>query len=244
MNLYGVYPPTADIQQAWQSQEAAWRFVARGVVIDDSYDPLAIKAIYVTGLIFHSCQAVQILLSPNNPTATMFYPAFAVFASAIELLGRCLTGNPSARNTGNDLAIGFRWLHRPNPVDFEDVAEGQVIVRTQNYAYTISDLIALRNFAAHGQALNLSEIRSFDYLVLGGFPVLLSRGIAEYLNALTTTELLASNLARASIAPFRNNPIFDIIWQFLSDANTFPAKVATAISRMDWTYKSPLANVY
>jgi len=174
----------------------------------------------------------------------MFYPAFAVFASAIESLGGCLTGNSSPRNTGNDLATGFRWLHRPNPVDFEDVAEGQVMVRTQNYACTLSDLIALRDSAAHALAVNLSEIRSFDYLVLGSFPVLLSRGIAEYLNALTTSELLASNLARASIAPLRNNPIFDIIWQFLSDANAFPAKVATAISRMDWTYKSPLANVH
>jgi len=243
MGEYRVSPPSAEYMDEWNLEAPAWRFVARGVVTDDAFDPLTLKAIYVTGLILESCRAVDGLLSPKNPTPTVFYPAFAVFASAIELLGRCINGNASHRNTGNDLATGFKWLHRPDPLEFPCVSDTQEVIATKNYPYTIADLVALRNFAAHGQAINLSEIRTFDFLVLGEFPPILSRGLRGYLEALPSSEGLSTNLAKASIAPFRNNPIFQVIWEFMSDPQAFPSKVAATISQVDWTYKSPLSQL-
>ena len=243
MNAYRVCPPNAEYMDEWNLEAPAWRFAARGVVTDDAFDPLTLKAIYVTGLILESCRAVHVLLSPENPTPTVFYPAFAVFASAIELLGRCINGNASPRNTGNDLATGFKWLHRPNLLDFHCVPDTQEVVATKNYPYTIADLVALRNFAAHGQAINLSDIRTFDFLILGEFPPVLSRGVSGYLAALQSSEYLSTSLAKASVAPFRNNPIFEVIWRFMSDPHTFSSKVAAAISQMDWSYKSPLSQL-
>jgi hypothetical protein len=243
MYAYKVIPPSVDYMDQWNLEAPAWRFVARGVVTDDAFDPLTLKAIYVTGLMLESCRAVHVLLGPENLTPTVFYPAFAVFASTIELLGRCINGNASHRNTGNDLATGFKWLHRPNPLDFRCVPETQEVIATKNYPYTIADLVALRNFAAHGQAVNLSEIRTFDFLILGEFPPIVSRGVAGYLAALPSSEYLSTGLAKASVSPFRNDPIFQVVWEFMSDPHTFPSKVAAAINQMDWTYKSPLAQL-
>jgi hypothetical protein len=213
------------------------------VVTEGSFDALTIKALYVTGVIFHLCLAVNILLDPQNLTPTVFYPAYAVFASAIDLLGRCITGNVTDRKTNNDLITGFKWLARPYADQYATVDESSVLITTANFSYTIRSLVALRHFAAHGQAILRSDAADFDLLVLGELPPVLGAAIQEYLTELTRNAAMATNLARASIAPFQSRPIFDALWEFMSLEDRFPEKVAGAVRSMDWSYKSPLGRL-
>ena len=225
----------------WEEEAPAWNYLARGVLAEGSTDPLTIKAFYVTGLILHSCLSVNILLAPDNLISTTYYAAYGTFAASIELLGRCIRGNRTNRDTGRDLAAGFKWLARPMHPLSEEVAEDSVLVSTINFPYTISDLVALRHFASHGQAINLSTIRDFDYLVLAELQPLLADSIQDYLTHLASNVHLATSLARSSIAPFRNRPIFDGVWPFPMGHHEFPLAVGAAIRKLDWSYKDPLA---
>jgi hypothetical protein len=240
---YQVHPPSPAFREEWSLHAPEWLGIARGVVSEGSFDALTIKALYVTGVIFHLCLAVNILLDPQNLTPTVFYPAYAVFASAIELLGRCITGNTTDRRTNTDLITGFKWLARPSANQYPTVDESTVLITTANFSYTIKGLVALRHFAAHGQAILRPDVADFDLLVLGELPPVLGAAVQEYLTGLTRDATMATNLARASIAPFQSRPIFDALWQFMSLEDGFPEKVARAVRSMDWSYKSPLARL-
>ena len=91
--LFKVHPPTSPVDD-WVSQELAWPHIARGVIVQDAFDSLTVKALYLAGLIYDLSLAVNILLSSDNPVPITFYPAYGVFASTIELLGRCIRGIP------------------------------------------------------------------------------------------------------------------------------------------------------
>ena len=120
-----VHPPTP-APSNWGDEESAWSILAKGIVSDGSFDSLTIKALYITGLVYDLCSAVNILLAPENPTTPNFYPAYTIFASTIELLGRCITGNATDRSSGNDLISGFQWLVSSSIETLANVPEDSV----------------------------------------------------------------------------------------------------------------------
>lgn len=73
-----------------------------------------IKSFYAIGLIDDICQSVDWLLKAQDAWPNKYLPAFALFASGVDLLGRCLTGNATPELKAN-LAVGFHYLAKPNP---------------------------------------------------------------------------------------------------------------------------------
>lgn len=245
---FKVYPPALTVIEEWADQAPKWQQIARGVILEDAFDPLSIKALYVTGLMFHLCFAVNVLLAADNPTAITFYPSYAIFASTVELLGRCITGNSTSGNTTVDITTGFYWLANPSINPCSAIQDDHILVKTRNFSYPISLLVALRHFTAHGQAVIKDKIKGvpddfkfdFDPLLLGEFPPILASAIEAYLSQLTSNESLSTNLAKASIAPLHSEPIFETVWRLMSVRESFPTIVGEEIRKMDWSYKSPL----
>lgn len=244
--VHSPAPPALGGLGDWIDQAPKWLRIAKGVILEDKFDPISIKALYVTGLTLHLCLAVNILLAADNVTTITFYPAYAIFASAIELLGRCITGNATSAKTTNDLTTGFKWLAKPSIDVYSTVKNNDILIETRNFSYPISVLVALRHFTAHGQAVINNDVPAdfdFDPLVLGEFPPILASAIESYLFQLTTSESLSTNLAMASINPLQSEPIFQVVWRLMSVKESFPANVGAEIRKMDWTYKSPLTRL-
>jgi hypothetical protein len=132
-------------------------------VANSQFTVLEIKAFYAIGLIFEICASVDCLLkaslSKNEHPLTYrvftsggrYLPAFGVFASGIELLGRCLIGNETPQVNEN-LKVGFHYFAKPTlkPL-LDNIPMSTEVVKTSR-SYSIQDLIDLRNYAAHGQS--------------------------------------------------------------------------------------------
>ncbi len=103
------------------TQEQQWVSIAKGIGSSD-LDWLTTKAFYVTGVILGNCRSVEILLRRENNIETTYYPAYAVFASAVELLGRCLRGNTSDTDSYKDILAGFRWLKCPDVENYDKIS--------------------------------------------------------------------------------------------------------------------------
>jgi hypothetical protein len=266
--IYNVclHGPTHSTSE-WQEEAALWIALNAEVGGISDFNPLTIKARYVVGIILGACRSVSILLDEKNLISTTFYPAYVVFASAVELLGRCIDGNRTSYKTTDDLRTGFQWLCAPQATAYASVlAPNDIVVKTRNYEYPIAELVALRQFCAHGQGLyqstrvkrqpvqvadllalhnitaqgqsaNQSPVRDFDYLILGELPPLIGKGIEAYLTELQSVEELANRLADAGVTPFRNRPIMDSMWGFPADADLYPTSIGNALRSMDWTYK-------
>lgn len=102
----------------------------RTEVANARFTAVEIKAFYVIGLILEICASVDCLLKADSlsedghPLAYQVFrsggrylPAFGVFASGIELLGRCLTGNNTPQVNEN-LRVGFHYLASPTATPF------------------------------------------------------------------------------------------------------------------------------
>jgi hypothetical protein len=236
---YNVFlsAPTINVQ-SWSEQALQWITLGREVGAAAEFSPLTLKALYVTGIVRHSCESVSILLGKGNLISTTYYPAYVVFASAIELLGRCIRGNDTPRNNTLDLETGFKWLASPSANNYQSISQDQTLISTiVNPKYSIKDLVDLRHFEAHGQAINQSSIHDFDYLLLGEMPSFVAKGMENYLSELRSSGDLCNHLAQASITPFRNRPIFDGIWGLQADVYNYPSSVARFIEKQDWTDK-------
>lgn len=213
----------------WTEEAQRWRTLnATQILIDGQvlsghpgFFPLTIKAAYVIGVIHDLCSAVSYLLL-NPQTRQQFYiPAYGIFASGVDLLGRCLQGNTThqaglSRNNP-DILAGFKWLHTPSYPAYELVERDAALITTNQTTYSIDMLMSLRHFSAHGQAttnIQIYEFRDIDNEILAHMPVLLARGLENYWQALGASvpigvsELLCNQLARTNIAGFRNGPIY------------------------------------
>jgi hypothetical protein len=240
MTTFNVYDssPTGD----WDSQSQKWEDLGKSVSISPDFHPLTIKALYVTGIVLASCESIDILLNSKR-FPTTYFPAYAVFASIIDLLGRCIRGNDKLVGSVEDIRTGFRWLAQPEISSFcsvpADQADGQVLVTTytpwgsKNRDYTIKELIAMRHFAAHGQA-DSEGLPAFDYNILGEIPPILGNGMEEYLKVLESHREPCVQLAKARVVLYRERPIFDVLWQYHGRDQSFPAVVANAIRKNHW----------
>ena len=160
-----------------------------------------------------------------------FIPAYGVLASGIELLGRCVTGNPSAYKSEEDLKAGFWWLAKGS---YQDVNGNHILIETTRQKYSITDLIALRHFAAHGQA-TMNRVVDFDYDIFAqiGNPGehLIAIGLEKYWTTVKESEEICNRLARANIMPFRSAPLLETLKLF----SALPYQSVTEIfSKFDW----------
>jgi hypothetical protein len=161
-----------------------------------------------------------------------------VFSTAVELLGRCVNGARAKERSTNNLISGFKWITMPQYSQYQSIGRNQKVVTTRLFSYSIDELVALRNFSAHGQAVKTNDIKDFDYFILGEMPLLMGNAVENYLSELKSSTDLAEQLARAEIFPYRNRPIFDSLWAFNAEINSFPKSIGNAFRSMDWTYKS------
>jgi hypothetical protein len=232
-----------------KAEAEEWKAFGKAATLVEGFDPWIIKALYVTGIMSDIFRAVTILLEDSDKFETTYLPAYLVFASGVELLGRCINGNKDPRLTGvyeqkiffPDLKTGFKWLASPSYPTYKDVADCHILVQTNLSRYNIELLTTFRNFVAHGQASAKEEhISRFGFDVLGKMPPLVTKGLEMYWDQLYVTEDLCTRLARASIFKFSPAKIIETLLLYGWDENGKRPNIGKMFADLDWIYKSPI----
>jgi hypothetical protein len=235
--------PTTRID-GWDKEAQQWLSVNQDAGGNSDFYPLTIKAAYVIGVIHTICESVSILLRDTNAKVTTYLPAYGVFASSVELLGRCINGNSSTKGSSRDLEAGFKWLassyFEQYKNDYESVPPSIVLIQTSKYMYAIYNLVALRHLSAHGQATSKEvgkgyyEFGYIDYEILAQFPHLLASGLEKYWHELQSSEDLCNRLAQAKIIALRKWPVF-LSWSlFQADSSGVYYSIEEIFNRFDW----------
>jgi hypothetical protein len=189
----------------WDNQATLWRNLNTEIGGNSDFFPLTIKSAYVIGIIHDICTCTELLLHSGVAAETTYLPAFGLFSSGIELIGRCVNGNKSHSGSPEDLITGFKWLSADK--NYIDVKDSDPIVTTMRRQYNAENLANLRNYSAHGQAMVKGKIESIDTSLLGSLSPLLAKGLSVYWNTLINEEYYCNKLAEANVLPFRNHPI-------------------------------------
>jgi hypothetical protein len=154
------------------------------------FTPVEIKAYYVIGLIDDICKSVQCLVKADKAWPEKYLPAFSLFASAVDLLGRCLTGNRTL-DANENLRVGFWYLARPHTLPPQRgirpdrlAAVNRTVVVPVPGPYRVANLIALRHYSSHGQAAGSADLPDVDSRLLERFPELLGEALEVYWAAL------------------------------------------------------------
>jgi hypothetical protein len=235
-NVY-LESPTREPRR-WKEQAQMWTILNKEIGGPAGYFPLTIKAVYVTGIIREICMSVDILLKHAVSSDITYLPACSVFASAIELLGRCINGNSTTEKSTEDLATGFRWLARPTWRGYQTVNRDDILIKTVFNQHTIRSLIALRNLAAHGQSMS-EYIYDIDFEVLSRMPPLLANAIEGYWHELQTYEAPCNLLARATVTAFRLRPIFMSLMALQVHPTEKYPLVRELFEKFDWEVQWP-----
>ena len=217
---------------------ANWESLRRGVA-NGQFTAVEIKAFYVLGLLFEIYASVDCLLKASSPTRNdhplapqvfasggMYLPAFGIFASGAELIGRCLTGNETTDGYGN-LKVGFHYLAKPDLVPLLSAIPTEIEVVKTGRSYSIQDLIDLRHYAAHGQAtvgekdisgkkVPKTDLPGIERGLFSKLPDKTGRAIDIYWEALLTDVEHCRRLAKARIDPYANriDPLKHVIDYF------------------------------
>jgi hypothetical protein len=228
----------------WENQTRNWLSLNQDIGGNPGFYPLTIKAAYVIGVIYTLCESVTILLKAPNAKLVSYIPAFGVLSSGIELLGRCLRGDPGFEGSTADLRAGYRWLascyfanYRGN---YETVPPEIVLIQTRNYGYSITNLVALRHFAAHGQASSREiipgsyEFGYIDFEIMEHIPHLLANGLESYWNEILVSETMCNNLAMANVIALRRWPVFQSWLLFEKDQSGKYQSITDRFSSFDW----------
>jgi hypothetical protein len=228
--------PTVPIE-AWNEQDRRWARLNVDVGGDDGFYPLTVKAFFVFGVQLANFWSVSSLLKEGNLPDITYLPAFALFASGVELLGRCLRGNIGTSGSTADLIAGLKWLASPDFDRYESVLDAYELVSTSNASYSISQLVALRRYAAHGQGAVIQGAPPLDFLILQEMPLIISPAMEAYWDQLQRLPAPCNALAKANVAPIRSRPIFDTLWTFSRRERGRDLAIGEIFGRLDWTYK-------
>lgn len=221
--------PTDHVDE-WKSVAPLWHDLNASVRGNPAFSALTIKGAYVVGVIHGICQSVTCLLAASHVFREATYiPAYGVFASGVELLGRCINGNHTNQGNSRDIKTGFKYMASASP---ETVADDDVLVRTSYGQYTIEQLTYLRHFAAHGQAT--AQFVLFDNEILAAMPPLIADGLERYWNALQKDTDLCNKLARAKVLALRNAPVFTSWSLFERDENGVYHSISAIFNRFNW----------
>lgn len=200
------------------------------------FTAVEIKAFYVIGLINDICQSVDWLLKAPDAWPNKYLPAFALLASGVDLLGRCVTGNATTDLQAN-LAVGFHYLARPDPhpppKSLPKSEQGIVVVaKTNIYQYTVADLVALRHYSAHGQATSQDNLPGIHIELLDTFPRLIGDAMEVYWNGLQTQGEYCTRMGTAKFEPYGNRiePLRHTFEYFSTPGNS----IGSLFYRLDW----------
>ena len=200
------------------------------------FTAVEIKTFYVIGLIVDICQSVDWLLKAPDAWPNKYLPTFALFASGIDLMGRCLTGNITADLLGN-LGVGFHYLAKPSkqpPAKTISTADQEtvVVVKTNAYEYTIADLVALRHYTAHGQATSKDKLPPIHIELLDKFPKLTGDAMEVYWSGLQTDGEYCNRLGNAKFEPYSNRaePLKHTLDYFSVPGNS----IGSLFYRLNW----------
>jgi len=191
-------------------RDAEWHALNAEIGGRDDWPALAIKAAYVFGVLHDICESVDCLVKAPNAWPVTYLSAFGVCASGIELLGRCLNGDEKVRRTaGRNLKCGFEWLISSSP---KDLTRPSVVTITSYGDYEVEVLVALRHFAAHGQAITQKPV-FVDIELLDAFPQLIGNAMERYWSELQNSATYCEKLAAANVLPLRSTPV-EKMWNF------------------------------
>jgi len=217
---------------------ADWEHLQTGIA-NAQFTAVEIKAFYAIGLILEICASVDCLLKADSPSENghplayqvfslggRYLPAFGVFASGIELLGRCLTGNDTAQVNEN-LRVGFHYLASPDATPLLNNIPVCTEVVATSRSYTIQDLIDLRNYAAHGQSavgqrdatgrlVPMSSPPGIEGELFTPLPRKMGGAVGTYWAKLQNDANHCTRLARARIDPYSNRigPLQHVVGYF------------------------------
>jgi hypothetical protein len=228
--------PTVDIP-GWNQEASEWMNLNATAHGNPGFYPLTVKAAYIVGIEHDLCESVSHLLTHPSVKTTTYIPAYGVFASGVEVLGRCINGNSTTHGNVADLKTGYKWLVSSL---YDAVPDTHVLITTNSYAYTIEMLVALRHFAAHGQATSrltatgTYQFGNIDYEILSKMPRIIADGLERYWNKLQNGESLCNKLAKANIIALRNWPIFRSWMLFEKDESGKYHSITEIFNRFDW----------
>lgn len=241
----------------WEEEAKQWKEMNSRHVGNPSFYPLTIKAMYVIGVIYDIYECVTQLLKYPGNYESIYIPAYGVFASGVEILGRCLTGNPNSKGSSKDLKFGFKWLASwALPQDYTSIPKSYPLIKTSSRQYTIEELINLRHFAAHGQgemqeSTEGSKIASIDSEILERMPRLIKNSIETYWSRLQSyknhqgskkvskepwnksADELCIKLAKAKVTPFRDWPAFRVLLLIAPKQNDQSLSITEVFERFE-----------
>lgn len=221
----------------WHIESGQWIALNDEIGGNPNFFPLTIKAAYVIGIIHDICESVTCLLQYRNTSRVTYIPAYGVFASGVEVLGRCINGNSDTRNNVQDIRIGFKWLVSSSP---DEIPNDHVVMSTPSFDYTVNMLIALRHFAAHGQATtrttgqNTYQFGGIDYDLLNLLRPCLADGLERYWGELQRSDDLCNALASANIIAFRSWPVFKSWSIFEINEGGNYESISEIFNKFDW----------
>ena len=222
----------------WDKEAAQWMALNTQVRGNADFYPLTVKAAYVIGVVHTLCESVSVLLSHPRKREITYIPAYGVFASGVELLGRCVKGNDDTRGATADLTTGFKWLVNP---EYHQVPDTHELITTSSRPHTIDMLAALRHFAAHGQATAQQtasgsfKFGDIDYEILEKVLPALAGGLGAYWNRLRQHEDLCNKLAQANVIALRSSPVLTSWRLFEKDKRTGRhLAVVEIFNKFDW----------
>lgn len=207
----------------WRFDAPEWKDFNYDVGGHPDFTPLTVKGAYVLGVIYSVCECVSALFcTPTFVQHNGYMPAYGIFASAIDLLGRCTSGEEKPYKPC--LIPGFNWLAADSFPAYEDNAgnEGTPIIKTTKKEYTADDLKTLRHFILHGQATAVCPSKLADMVDYQILPELATRfpdRLQRWWECLHDSNcgvatVMCQRLAKAAIIPYRNWPILRF-WQLL-----------------------------
>lgn len=165
--------------------------------------PLEAKALHVIGTLVQIFDSVGYLLycgPGGRPYANYYLYAYLLACTAIELLGRCQSGETNI--AASTLRTGLQNVGLDN-VTVNVQRNGQVV----GYTYNVVKLSALRNLASHGQAVASANRQSQDVFLhvelLDSFPSQLMQAYDSYYNDLfvSTNPSMRRMLAISAVEP-------------------------------------------
>lgn len=215
----------------WEIQKSKWKTLNESINGNPNFFPLTIKAAYVIGIIHDYCESIDILCQKSISEQVFLMPAFSLLCSAVEILGRCISGN-SSTTPKNDLKNGFKWLANLN---YKNINDDYLLYSTHSEKYSIKYLVSLRNFASHGQStISSTNLNILDEDILNPLPELLANGLERFWSKLMEDEDFCNNLAKANIIPFRNWPILNSWILFERDKNGIYHSITEIFSKYEW----------
>jgi len=215
-------------------QANKWQKLQKLANVNQTLTPVEIKGYYVIGLIDDICQSVQCLVKANKAWPEKYLPAYSLFASAVDLLGRCITGNKKP-SLDENLRVGFWYLFHPTSTppqkSLNPAKVTAVLVTTPHLSYTVEDLISLRHYSSHGQATVKNKLSGIDSHLLEQFPRPIGDAIETYWTALHNDVIYCQRLGEALIDPYDNraDPLIKTIEYFAQGQ-----AAGSLFYRLDW----------